>query len=445
MKNIQFEMVNGEKVYSFNCIVDSQRRPAPPAKTPGVQDGKPDKVENAASDDGATTNSSSSEPPQDGLVRDDWRLISAVEAWPSSDFWLPQLVDYSHDGGKVLKDVVPLVNVNHPDVTWNHSRDAKDIAGYVENAAWEDSKDIPVGVNGTLVVDPTYDNKAATGLQKGVIRNGSIGFQMHAKPSHPKMAFEDFIAKQGKIVNGEKVRWIPQKITNVLHMAMVPAGAGADPNAGKRNGQGTQNVATNINNNGGLVPMKEVIALLTAICQSLGIEVALVEDSPIPADLEERATKKAQTLSEIQGKYNSLVSKVQEIGSSILTEGETSLTADATLARLPEVISMSKHGARLLAHQRAEALKFFDAAKISGDKKELTEAEKRLRGRIENCDDLDMLSDWTDEYRPQAEARFGNRRTSENEELPPDTKTTVKRNPDIEASTAKMFGKKESK
>lgn len=420
----------------------------PPAETPGEQGNLPDKVENAAAEGGDSEESSSSASQEDGLVRDDWRLISAVEAWPSSDFWLPQLVDYSYEGGRVLKDVIPLVNANHPDLTWNHSVDSKDIAGHVENASWEDSKDIPVGVNGTLVVDPEYDNKAASGLQKGMIRNGSIGFQMHAKPSHPKMKFEDFIAKQGKVVNGEKVRWLPQKITKVQHMAMVPAGAGADPNAGKRKSANNIESSNSEHINGGQNEMKELIALLTAVCQGLGIEVALVEDSPVPEDLGERVTNKAKALGEIQAKYNSLVAKVQAVGSSILAEGETSLTAEATLERLPDVISMAKHGEKLLEHKRAEALKYFDAAKVFGDKTELTESEKRLRGRISNCEDLDLLTDWAEEYQEQSKARFGNMRSSENEELPPDNKKKPVRkhaSSDIADSARKMFGKSESK
>ncbi len=212
----EMKVTNGAEIYSFDCII-----------------GHPSQRGKLIVNNGSNS-STSIIPSADGLVRDNWRLISAIEAWPRTAFSHPQLLDYSDNGGAVIRQAIGLINSIRPDVTWNHSDDSKDIAGHLSNARWEDSTDIAPGVNAQVVINPEFDPKAAIGLQSGAIRSGSIGVNMQVTRSHPDTKFNDFIQKQGEVVGGKKVRWIPEKITAVRHMAMLPYGAGADPNAGKR-------------------------------------------------------------------------------------------------------------------------------------------------------------------------------------------------------------------
>jgi hypothetical protein len=415
-----------------------------------VKDQKKTKADNSKNESsGITSEFNNSEAL--GHVRQTWRLISAVKAWPHSGFEDPQLVDYAYQDGAVLKNTVDHINKNKPDLLWNHSDDAHDVAGYVENARWEDSTDIPAGVNADLVVDPAYDHKAALGLQKGFIRNGSIGVQMDCRPSHPKMQFSQFVKNQGKAVDGDIVRWVPVRITEVRHMALVPSGTGADPNAGRRfvNSSNrkidemisqTVTEVKNENNNPGGEIMETWIAMLTNVANSLGIEVALAEGSPLPDGLEERINKKLEQFKALNEKYNKLCVSVEKLA-ELACNGVAPASFDETLGILENKIAMAAHGEKLLEHYRKDATKWFDSAKAALDKKELSDSEKRMRNRILKSADLDYLEDVVAEYKAITEANLSSKRVSEGVELPVTENKIVddRKIQDILASSARLF------
>jgi hypothetical protein len=462
-----FDHELGCQVYRFEQVINCQARPVEKTADKPKESKAPDgAIDNATKDEStevSTDNTEADSKPEndtstdttdteitaensaeitgDGLTRQRWRLISAVQAWPSSGFWLPQLVDYGVDGGRVLKEAVSAVNNGRPDLLWNHSSDAHDVAGYVENATWEDSTDIVPGVNGDLVVDPAFDAKAAMGLEKGLIRSGSIGVTMDCRPSHPDMEFEDFVEHQGEDIDGEKVRWIPTRLHDVRHMALIPSGTGADPNAGRRDHQNNTNnpkeVKTEIPQ-GGNGNMKEMVALLSDLSQKLGVEVALSEDASLPEGLKERLNKKVIKLMAVSEKYNVLCSKVEDLGEGV-SDGVTPLSHDELFDAIKARLELAKHGEKLLTHYRADALKWFDAAKAALGTAEQTDADKRIRGRLAKADDLDLLEDAAIEYRTIAEAEFSAKRTSEGNEIPTGSAAPEPINPDILASASKLF------
>jgi hypothetical protein len=397
---------DGIRVFNLDCVVNCERRPPSNAQNVGNQavdgdgSGENNEEDLDAQHAGAQT--------EDGLVRDAWRLISAVKAWPTTDWFLPQLVDYSHEGGRVIRQAVALINKSLPDVTWDHSDSSRDVAGHVEKAYWEKSSDIPPGVNGTLVVDPEYDSKAAKGLQNKTIRNGSIGLRMQVKQSHEDMDKWDFLEKQGQIVNGEEVRWLPVKVATVQHMAFVPAGLGADPNAGRREKQqnATQHNSYHHNGHKGERGMEKLMAFIATFCQALGLEESLSAGSEIPPGLEDRVINQVSILAKAQQAYNQIVAQLQAIGQSLLHEGATSLTVAQTLERLPGFIAMAKHGKSFLEHRRKEALEWFDKAKVEPNV-DMSDTAKRLRKRIEETVDLDFIEDSLEDYKAQAEKRYG--------------------------------------
>lgn len=425
----------GKQIYRFDCIVDSRRR------TPHNTDTETIVSENSEATKVDAENEADL-PTSTGHVRDSWRLISAVEAWPSSGFHLPQLIDYSHNNGEAIKSAIELINRNKPDLTWNHSTDAKDVAGWVENAFWEDSTDIPSGVNADLVVDPMYDHKAAKGLENKVLRNGSIGFSMDVVPSHSDMPFEKFVEAQGTVVGNEKVRWLPVSVHSVLHMALVPAGTGADQYAGRRE-FGNQSTIQNKTETKHEVNMfEDSIRILANACQSLGIDVALVADekASIPEGLEERLMKKVDTLSSIQKQYNSMAASIERVIDKA-TEGGLEVSSISDVENMMPVLCMwASEGEKVLCARKDEALSWFDKAKFEPDV-EMSEHNKRMRDRISNSRDINYLNDMIDEYRPAAELKFGNtQRSSIAEELPVENKSVNNEaSPDILASVARIF------
>jgi len=278
---------SGVDIFRFDCIIDSSRRPCEPSE-PVTMPTEQDNEEHA----------DETPIPDDNLVRDRWRLISAVKAWPTTGMPSPQLVDYGHDGGSVLRKAIDLVNISKPDLTWNHSVDARDVAGYVENATWEASVDIPPGINADLVVDPEYDSKAATGLRRGQLRNGSIGFTMDVQPSHPSMEFYDFVERQGEIVDGVQVRWLPTDLYEVRHMALVPAGTGADKFAGRR-ASGTDNIAEYTNERR-TETVEKHFEFFQSVLEQLGIDILLTESAEVSDATRERVSERIEKLSNVR-------------------------------------------------------------------------------------------------------------------------------------------------
>ena len=231
----------GQKIYTFDCIVDCKglKNAYDQGESTEELNQRIQEKSGETEDEVALSLSNGPSPPgipDDGKVRVLWRLVSGAKLWPSSSFPYPQCVDFGHDSSAAIsRDVVPLIEQSNPDIMWNHSIDSKDIAGSVEKPYWEETTDkLEGGINATLTVDPEYDPKAAKGLRSGIIRAGSIGIDGDYVPSHPKMLAQEFIKQQGKMIDGEMVRWLPVKITAVRHMALVPSGMGADPMAGPR-------------------------------------------------------------------------------------------------------------------------------------------------------------------------------------------------------------------
>lgn len=425
----------GKQIYRFDCVVDSRRRNVSDTKHEViVADNK--QVESVEVENEADM------PTSSGHVRDSWRLISAVEAWPSSGFHLPQLIDYSHNNGEAIRGAINHINQSKPDLTWNHSTDAKDVAGWVENAYWEDSTDIPSGVNADLVVDPQYDVKAAKGLENKVLRNGSIGFSMDVIPSHEDMPFEKFTEMQGKLVGNEKVRWLPVAVHDVLHMALVPAGTGADKFAGRREFGNQSTISSNkVEVEKEDTMLEDSVRILANSCQVLGIDVALVadENASIPDGLEERLAKKIETLATIQKQYNTLATSVEKVFSKASESGlEIGSLADLE-NEIPRLCKWAEEGEKVLCARRDEALEWYDKVKFQPDV-EMSASAKRIRERLSNSRDLEYINDIIDEYRSAAEEKFGNtQRTSIAEELPIKSENVSNFSPDIIASVARIF------
>ena len=383
-------------------------------------------------------------------IRQNWRLISAVQAWPSSDFWQPQMVDYGYEGGKALKGIISLVNKNKPDLLWNHSHDAHDVAGYVDNANWENSSDIPPGVNADLVVDPAFDYKAAMGLKNGFLRSGSIGVTMDCKPSHESMSFEKFVDSQGEKVDGDIVRWIPVKIQSVRHMAILPTGTGADPNAGTRvspNNQRNKDMTEDNNTpqteatktQGDKNMTDEKLALLAMIAKRLGVEVALSEEAKLPEGLNGTLIGKIDAMSDVREKYNILCAKADAVVAKLGCD-----SIDAAMPVLDSKLDLAKCGEKLLDHFRKEAIKWFDSSRAVVGRTEASESDKRVRARIEASEDLDYLEDVALEYRGITENGLSSTRTSQGVDVTEEPKAVEEvdqRAADIAASVKRLFNR----
>jgi hypothetical protein len=428
-------VVNGKKLFKLECRVDCEFRQnpqqTPPAQPQNEGGAKPDKeTPEGSANNEAGTGGQVREPPvqvNGDLIRVPDRVLSAVDTW--SDTWFgPQLVRNGHNNAYALRKMAGFIdNRRRPvPVMWDHTNRMKEKAGKLENGRWEDSKDIPSGVNADIVINRKFDARAAMGLETGEINATSVSWAPDFEMSHPDMDFELFVRSQGREVDGTVVCWLPVDLDEdgVIHLALV--WAGADPFSGPREEQtGIENAASAAQHTqpeGGRGMEEKLINLVLAICNALGVNVALMAGKDIPDWLEKSVTDKVGALNGIQGQFNDLAQKLQTVGNSLLKEGETSLTATQVLERLPERIEMAKHGEAFLASQQKEALAWFDKAHVDpGNPQNMSDVQKRNRERLSNCSDLQLLADTIAENRAIAEKRFGpivNMRSSQGEEIP---------------------------
>ena len=425
---------DGTEVYQLDHFVNAERRI--------VRNDKPVQesiLENIESDD---------EPSSDGMVRQKWRFISATQAWPTTAYGLPQLVDYGWDGGVALSQGVNLINNSNPDLTWNHSIDARDVAGHITDAAWEQSTDIEPGITGFVVVDPTFDAKAAIGISKGIIRSGSIGIAAEMTKSHPDMEIEDFLSNQGEDIDGDVVRWKLKSVVNVRHMAMVATGTGADPNAGLRYKSSLRNSAGLANEQpvksigGNQMIEKETVhpdnGLLQKVCGLLKVDETTLENAELA---EAKLAERIEKLQDKADKYSNLSQAIAGLEKLVITDNDTALTVSEIVERLPKRLDYAKHGEKFLVEKRNEALKAFDSANVSPDA-DMSDNSKRLRNRIESSDDIDFVLEMLELHQGIATERFGLNRSSLVEELPQENKTVAigAKEKQIRAGAKKLFG-----
>jgi hypothetical protein len=440
----------GRRIYRMEVRIDSERRPGAPGPVPAAIANRSEETAGTreAGTDGGADAAGEEEP---GAVRATYRLISAVQAWPQMGWLGPQLVDYGYDDAAAIRKIPDLVNNRKRPLPlmWNHSWDMRDKAGRVENARWEDSTDIPPGVNGDLVVNPEFDRRAAVGIATGELDVTSSSVHCDLTPSHPEMEWEDFVRLQGREVDGEIVRWLPVDTWDVFHHAMVPAGA--DPDSGPREEGETEQTAGRAVENSitpgggeGDVTMKKAPAILADLAGKLGIEVSLAEGSPLPGDLEQRLGEKVELLTASLRKLNDRTAKLQALAPKLLKEGETSLTSAQVLERLPEAVDLAAHGRAFVEDLRNEALKCFDAAKVDPEKKELSAEAKAIRDVIAGCADIAQLKAFRAEYRSRAEARFGpvDLRSSKGEDLPAEKAEVSAVERDVADGATRVFGGK---
>jgi hypothetical protein len=309
---------------------------------------------------------------------------------------------------------------------WNHSYDSRDIAGRISDPYWEDSTDILPGVNGWARVNRNYDPKAAIGLETGEITATSIGVIMEKELSHPDMDFDTFVslAAEGAIVDGKQVAWLPVKCIDVVHHALV--WAGADPNSGPRPMTNAASLdaaeaAVNPNPRGGIELEIKAIEILNSLCKDLGFDAILSEGSEIPDDLLVRLRHRLDAGTEALTRCFEVDARLARAKQAALPDKPNATTME-TLNALIDKVPLARYGEAYLADLRNQALVAFDGAKTDpATKPDMTLAEKTVRGVIEATEDPEALRAWIAEYSKEKLDKFPkpDLHSSVDEGLPP--------------------------
>ena len=122
--------------------------------------------------------------------------------------------DFSTPG--VLKAAVPFFE--GVTIFANHRMDVTQWKGYTQKAVW-DGKNEPNGVNAQFVLDRVADPNLVRGVETGALRSASATIWFEYKKSHPDLKW--FYDHLGEEVDGEIVRFVVTKISNVGEMSIV--------------------------------------------------------------------------------------------------------------------------------------------------------------------------------------------------------------------------------
>lgn len=399
-----------------------------------------------------------------GLFVSRFRLISGHLIWSSMFGLGPQCHDYGHNDSAVIRQIPSWVTQYGVPVARNHAIDVESIVGDLRNPSWEDSTDIPPGVNADVAIAEDVDPKLYNALRHGFLKAGSIEFSLDCVLSHPDLEFEEFAELAGVPyrpveIDGRTVAWNPVNLNWVRHYALVQAGA--DIYARERTGKGQeqkiwagadleQEAAKNMSPDGAGGVMEQAYEALGAWAQALGITVSLSPGSELPETLNDRALGIINKLLEAQSLVNRLTAELESWAPALLLSDEQTLTIEEIVRRVPERLAKAKNGDEFIEDLKKEALRLFDAAKTDPELKELSDDAKALRGIIEACKEIDQLKAWQAEYRSQVDKRFGPvgdaHRSSVGEELPqePNNKAQIRRigrDLDIAEAASRMFEK----
>lgn len=428
-----------------DVTVDCHRRPTV-KKTKKVDNQQASQKPNNNSEDNPQEDSEEDKEAEESqsnrsdVVADRWRLISADILYPSMG-GIPVCVDYSHNDGHAIKQACEIMNARQRrvPVTWNHTNDVMAVAGYVDRCNVENSRDIPFGVNGYINIPRAYDAKAATGIETGILNAGSISISCEMQKSHD-MPLDRFLDLMGEEVDGEVVRFLPVNARDVLHYALVQAGADnyAGPRANHSKPKNTQITGGSKN----MENIEKAIKMLSAVCENMGLEV-VIDENTIPESLEARLIEKLEGLVDAKARYNTLAEQVNGLAGYVQTEAEDTLKASEILNRLPDVLNYAEHGHRYVEDLKAEALRAFDAAKVDPDQAELSASAKAIRKVIENTTDIEALKAYCEEYTEKKNAHFdvSENRSSEGEELPENEKKDKfdRKAADIKDNVSRLF------
>ena len=434
MKEPTYRIENGRKLYRMDVRIDAQRRPVPNLPPPDINLAKVQNTNGLPQEQTPAPVAAAGEDPD--IVRMRFRLISTVDAYPTKGWLGPQHVDFGHLNGQAIREAEGLIN-NAPrpvPLMWNHTDDITMKVGHIENAAWEDSKDIRPGLNGDLVVRRGYDAKAAFGLETGVLDATSIALGGEYELSHPELSFSQFVeaAGEGRVINGKPVMWLPVHTSEVYHHALV--WSGADPNSGPRgvaNARATIPAATNKtetaalaaqNDTRGGITMGNAIKILDSLCKDLGFDVILSEGAPIPEGLEAKVSKRLGDMKNGTARYNEIAARLTEAWEKLPDKAEGKVSALQMIEAMEARMGLATFGEKYVSDLREQALNAFDGAKSDPAKKaEQSLEDKTIRSVIAGSSDVEQLKAWAAEYNAQKAKKFGpqgDQKTSVTEELP---------------------------
>jgi hypothetical protein len=276
------------------------------------------------------------------------RALSATEVQS-------RMFNFGHLGGGPLRNSIS--EFNNLIILKDHDMSVDNWIGTTEQAYWDQSADIPPGVNVMMKVDTKADPKTARGLISGALNSVSVTVSFDYEPSHPDMNEMDFVMNLGQEVDGKTVQALITGIKRVYELSTV--WSGADVYAKTSNGgpppkplSQSLHLALPTENKEKAVDLKKVAALLS-------LQLAEPTEEDVNVGITALVAKASTTKTELDTLKTELEAKkteVAELNTKVGTfqvEITTLKTGQAELAKEAEV------GKAFLKTQREEAVRLY--------------------------------------------------------------------------------------
>lgn len=300
-------------------------------------------------------------PKPEDYIRIPMRALSATAVQGDT-------INFGHNGGKALRDAVPLFDGLI--ILKDHDQTVDKWLGRTENPYWDDSiPNTPPGVNFMLVVDSKADPKVARGLLSGMLESGSVTIQFDYDQSHPEMKVFDFLMALGSTVKGKTVQALVTSVTRCFEYSIVWQGADTTAKAIRPDGSISK---AGLDQSTEETSMKKLAALVnladTATEDEVATAIAVALASLTAAETAKTAADQqfTQLQATVTQKETELAAKLTEIAAltinvTALTNEKSVLTAEITALKAGQE-AFSAH----LTSRRAEALRLYKLSE--GDK-----------------------------------------------------------------------------
>jgi len=307
-------------------------------------------------------------------------------------------IDFSE--GNVLKKSVK--KLKGQTVYKDHNLSVNDWVGVVAKTTWDESKDIPPGINANLKINKKWNERIVDGIKDRAIHSVSVTVLFDYKKSHPDL--EDFWYHIGEEIGGEIVRMIATKIISFGEISLVWQGADVYAkridlsHSVKGMGPGTDYRKDNLNRNGG-----KNVKLTRTFATLFMLNLAAYGLSAGKDDVELDDAGQAMLMADMSKAFSSLSNEKEKLAEMLAGIFGNDVSTDQFESKLAEMSARAEIGNKYLDDARQDALKFAKIVEGKTDDKKF--GETALGKSILNAGIDDAIA-FRDEFRKKSEEKF---------------------------------------
>ena len=255
------------------------------------------------------------------------------------------MIDIDITGGDILKNSASMLN--DKTLYANHEVDTAKWVGKIVHTEWDDLED-PNGINVIIRVpkpkskySTEFNSSIAKGLMDGSLNSFSVGVNWVLRKSHPELNSFEFLMMQSEVINGNRVRYIVDKIDKYRELSVVYDGY--DPKAKIKSSIVLKKDSLGNKDDILIGTKEEFIRIITELSANLNNKISLENNDNnniIKSDNDNNNIKSYKELKNMEVKDNASSNAVKSEVSNI--EKQKPITTDVPTSNEEELFDTSK-------------------------------------------------------------------------------------------------------